>query len=120
MVIKEVIKRSGVFYHLRYENSPIRCLQPFYYTKVYNIDGEEFVLGSMEKGKIDTLLETTTGAAAIRKTEVDSFTDDNILRVISEKLSRHPCDTLHDTIMYFQNNMSAHRIELWKINLVIS
>ena len=125
MVIEEVIKQSGTIDHPKYEcNCAIKgsflCMEPFYYKKVYIIDGEEFVLGSVEEGKTDTLLETTTGAVALRKTEVGSFTDDNIIRVMSEKLGRHLCDTLHEVIIYFQNNLSAHRIELWQINLVIS
>lgn len=126
MVIEEVIKQSGVIDHPKYEynwetkNSMFVCMEPFYYKKVYIIDGEEFVLGSLEEGKTDTLLETTTGVVALRKTEVGSFTDDNIIRVMSEKLGRHLCDTLHEVIIYFQNNLSAHRIELWQINLVIS
>ena len=125
MVIEEVIKQSGTIDHPKYEyNCAIKgsflCMEPFYYKKVYIIDGEEFVLGSVEEGKTDTLLETTTGVVALRKTEVGSFTDDNIIRVMSEKLGRHLCDTLHEVIIYFQNNLSAHRIELWQINLVIS
>lgn len=126
MVIEEVIKQSGVIYHPKYEynwdtkKSMLVCMEPFYYKKVYIIDGEEFVFGSLEEGKTDTLLETTTGVVALRKTEVGSFTDDNIIRAMSEKLSRHLCDTLHEVIIYFQNNLSVHRIELWQINLVIS
>lgn len=125
MVIEEVIKQSGTIDHPKYEyNCAIKmsflCMEPFYYKKVYIIDGEEFVLGSAEKGKTDTLLETTTGAVALRKSEVGSFSNDNIIRVMSEKLGRHLCDTLHEVIIYFQNNLSAHRIELWQINLVIS
>ena len=125
MVIEEVIKQSGTIDHPKYEcNCAIKGsflrMEPFYYKKVYIIDGEEFVLGSAEKGKTDTLLETTTGAVALRKSEVGSFSNDNIIRVMSEKLGRHLCDTLHEVIIYFQNNLSAHRIELWQINLVIS
>lgn len=126
MVIEEVIKQSGTIDHPKYEyNCAIKrsmfvCMEPFYYTKVYIIDGEEFVLGSVEEGKTDTLLETTTGSVALRKSEVGSFSNDNIIRVMSEKLGRHLCDTLHEVIIYFQNNRSAHRIELWQINLVIS
>lgn len=125
MVIEEVIKQSGTIDHPKYEyNCAIKgsflCMEPFYYKKVYIIDGEEFVLGSAEEGKTDTLLETTTGAVALRKSEVGSFSNDNIIRVMSEKLGRHLCDTLHEVIIYFQNNLSAHRIELWQINLVIS
>ena len=125
MVIEEVIKQSGTIDHPKYEcNCAIKrsflCMEPFYYKKVYIIDGEEFVLGSAEKGKTDTLLETTTGPVALRKSEVGSFSNDNIIRVMSEKLGRHLCDTLHEVIIYFQNNLSAHRIELWQINLVIS
>ena len=125
MVIEEVIKQSGTIDHPKYEyNCAIKGsflrMEPFYYKKVYIIDGEEFVLGSVEKGKTDTLLETTTGAVALRKSEVGSFSNDNIIRVMSEKLGRHLCDTLHEVIIYFQNNLSAHRIELWQINLVIS
>lgn len=125
MVIEEVIKKSGVVEYPRYSYNeaigkiPV-YMEPFYYKKVYKIDGEEFALGSVKQGKIDTLLEVTTGAAAIRKEEVASFTDDNIIRVMSEKLNRHFCDTLHDSIIYFQNNLGVHRIELWQINLVIS
>lgn len=125
MVIEEVIKQSGTIDHPKYEyNCAIKGsflrMEPFYYKKVYIIDGEEFVLGSVEEGKTDTLLETTTGAVALRKSEVGSFSNDNIIRVMSEKLGRHLCDTLHEVIIYFQNNLSAHRIELWQINLVIS
>lgn len=125
MVIEEVIKQSGTIDHPKYEyNCAIKgsflCMEPFYYKKVYIIDGEEFVLGSAEEGKTDTLLETTTGAVSLRKSEVGSFSNDNIIRVMSEKLGRHLCDTLHEVIIYFQNNLSAHRIELWQINLVIS
>ena len=125
MVIEEVIQQSGTIDHPKYEyNCAIKgsflCMEPFYYKKVYIIDGEEFVLGSAEEGKTDTLLETTTGAVALRKSEVGSFSNDNIIRVMSEKLGRHLCDTLHEVIIYFQNNLSAHRIELWQINLVIS
>ena len=125
MVIEEVIKQSGTIDHPKYKyNCAIKgsflCMEPFYYKKVYIIDGEEFVLGSAEKGKTDTLLETTTGAVALRKSEVGSFSNDNIIRVMREKLGRHLCDTLHEVIIYFQNNLSAHRIELWQINLVIS
>ena len=125
MVIEEVIKQPGTIDHPKYEyNCAIKGsflrMEPFYYKKVYIIDGEEFVLGSVEEGKTDTLLETTTGAVALRKSEVGSFSNDNIIRVMSEKLGRHLCDTLHEVIIYFQNNLSAHRIELWQINLVIS
>lgn len=125
MVIEEVIKQSGVIDFPKYEYNCARKpmfsgMKPFYYKKVYNIDGEEFVLGSIEEGKADTLLEKTTGAIALRKTEVGSFTDDNIIRVMGEKLSRHLCDTLHEVIIHYQNNLSAHRIELWQINLSIS
>ena len=125
MVIEEVIKQSGTIDHPKYEyNCVIKGsflrMEPFYYKKVYIIDGEEFVLGSVEKGKTDTLLETTTGEVALRKSDVGSFSNDNIIRAMSEKLGRHLCDTLHEVIIYFQNNLSAHRIELWQINLVIS
>ena len=125
MVIEEVIKQSGTIDHPKYEckcaiKGSFLRMEPFYYKKVYIIDGEEFVLGSVEEGKTDTLLETTTGAVALRKSEVGSFSNDNIIRVMSEKLGRHLCDTLHEVIIYFQNNLSAHRIELWQINLVIS
>ena len=126
MVIEEVIEQSGVIDHPKYKynwmtkESMFVGMEPFYYKKVYHIDGEEFILGSVEQGKTDTLLETTTGAVALRKTEVGSFTDNNIIRVMSEKLGRHLCDTLHEVIIYYRNNLSAHRIELWQINLVIS
>ena len=126
MVIEEVIKQSGTIDHPKYEYNwmtkkyMFACMEPFYYKKVYIIDGEEFILGSVEEGKTDTLLETTTGIVALRKSDVGSFSNDNIIRVMSEKLERHHCDTLHEVIIYFQNTLSVHRIELWQINLVIS
>ena len=125
MVIEKVIKKSGTIdypkceYNWLTKRPMLVNMEPFYYKKVYIIDGEEFILGSVEEGKTDTLLETTTGAVALRKSEVGSFSNDNIIRVMSEKLSRH-LHTLHEVIIYFQNNLSVHRIELWQINLVIS
>lgn len=125
MVIEKVIMQSGVISRPKYSyncmtnKSMFVCMEPFYYKKVYIIDGEEFALGSSEQGKTDSLLGVTTGAVALRKSEVGSFSNDNIIRVMGEKLGRHLCDTLHDVIISFQNNYSAHRIELWQINLVI-
>lgn len=125
MVIEKVIKKSGVVEYPRYSynettGKTLIGMEPFYYKKVYIIDGEDFILGSLNEGKTDMLLETTTGAVSLRKSEVGSFSNDNIIRVMSEKLGRHLCDTLHEVIISFQNNRSAHRIELWQINLLIS
>lgn len=126
MVIERVITKSGVVYHPKYSyNCATRRLmfeymEPFYYKMAYTIDGEEFILGSTENGKTDTLIEVTTGSVALRKIEVGSFTNNNIICGLTKKLKRNPCCTLHDVIVNFQNNLSAHSIELWKINLVIS
>lgn len=128
MVIEKVTEESGVVmlsdFNYAYNTTKMYVFNgrntPFYYSKKYVIDGEEFVLGSYQKrGKPDTLVHPMTGAVALRKEDMVKPTDSAILSQLIVKRSRTPFSTLRDVVNAFQNKRSGYKFELCQISLLM-